>query len=220
MATRLFYDRADAGRYLAAELAGYAGRDDVVVLALPRGGVPVAYEVARALNAPLDVFLVRKLGVPDDQEFAMGAIASAGPPLMNQWVVDALRIPASTLEAIVAGEKQELQRGERIYRGGRPFADVRGKTVILVDDGIATGFTMRAAIAALREQQVARLVVAVPVAPATACHELRVEADEVVCVVEPRSFLTIGQWYSNFDQVSDAEVLSLLERARPAVPAG
>ncbi len=219
MATRLFYDRADAGRYLAAELAGYAGRDDVVVLALPRGGVPVAYEVARALNAPLDVFLVRKLGVPDDQEFAMGAIASAGPPLMNQWVVDALRIPASTLEAIVAGEKQELQRGERIYRGGRPFADVRGKTVILVDDGIATGFTMRAAIAALREQQVARLVVAVPVAPATACHELRVEADEVVCVVEPRSFLTIGQWYSNFDQVSDAEVLSLLERARPAVPA-
>jgi predicted phosphoribosyltransferase len=189
------------------------------VLALPRGGVPVAYEVARALNAPLDVFLVRKLGVPDDQEFAMGAIASAGPPLMNQWVVDALRIPASTLEAIVAGEKQELQRGERIYRGGRPLAEVRGKTVILVDDGIATGFTMRAAIAALREQQVARLVVAVPVAPATACHELRVEADEVVCVVEPRSFLTIGQWYSNFDQVSDAEVLSLLERARPAVPA-
>ncbi len=219
MATRLFNDRADAGRYLAAELGSYAGRDDVVVLALPRGGVPVAYEVARALNAPLEVFLVRKLGAPDDEEFAMGAIASGGPPVMNQWVVDALRIPASTLEAIVAREKQELERRERTYRGGRPFADVRGKTVILVDDGIATGFTMRAAIAALREQQVARLVVAVPLAPSTACHELRVEADEVVCVVEPRGFLTIGQWYRDFGQVSDAEVLTLLERARPAVPA-
>lgn len=219
MATRLFYDRADAGRYLAAELASYAGRDDVVVLALPRGGVPVAYEVARALNAPLDVFLVRKLGAPDDEEFAIGAIASGGRPVMNQWVVEALRIPAATLEAIVAREKQELERRERTYRGGRPFADVRGKTVILVDDGIATGFTMRAAIAALREQGVARLVVGVPVAPATACHELRVEADEVVCVVEPRGFLTIGQWYRNFDQVSDAEVLTVLERAKPAVPA-
>jgi predicted phosphoribosyltransferase len=179
----------------------------------------VAYEVARALNAPLDVFLVRKLGVPGDEEFAMGAIASGGPPLMNQWVVDALRIPASTLEGIVAREKQELQRRERTYRGGRPFTDVRGKTVILVDDGIATGFSMRAAIAALRDLQVARLVVAVPVAPATACHELRLEADEVVCVVEPGGFQSIGQWYRDFEQVSDAEVLSLLERARPAVHA-
>ncbi len=218
MAARLFYDRADAGRYLAAELAGYAGRDDVVVLALPRGGVPVAYEVARALNAPLDVFLVRKLGVPGDEEFAMGAVASGAAPVMNQWVVDALKIPALTLESILARENQELHRQETTYRGGRPFAEVRGKTVILVDDGIATGFTMRAAIAALREQGVARLVVAVPVAPATACHELRVEADEVVCVVEPRGFISIGQWYRDFDQVSDADVLALLERARPAVP--
>ena len=215
----LFYDRADAGRYLAAELSGYAGRDDVVVLALPRGGVPVGYEVARTLNAPLDVFLVRKLGVPGDEEFAMGAIASGGPPLLNQWVVDASRIPASTMEAIIAREKQELLRRESIYRGDRPPADLRGKTVILVDDGIATGFTMRAAIAALRQQQVARIVVGVPVAPATARHQLRLEADEVVCVVEPGGFLTIGQWYRHFTQVNDEEVLTLLERARPAMPA-
>ncbi len=215
----LFYDRSDAGRYLGAELARYAGREDVVVLALPRGGVPVAYEVARALNAPLDVFLVRKLGVPGDEEFAMGAIASCGPPLMNQWVVDALRLPASSIDAIVAREMQELRRRERIYRAGRPPADVRGKTVVLVDDGIATGFTMRAAIAALRQQQVARIVVAVPVAPVTACHELRAEADEVVCVVEPGDFRAIGQWYRDFGQMSDAAVLALLERARPAVPA-
>ncbi|MGH9601844.1 MAG: phosphoribosyltransferase [Terriglobales bacterium] len=218
MATRLFYDRADAGRYLAAELTSYAGRDDVVVLALPRGGVPVAYEVARALNAPLDVFLVRKLGVPGDEEFAMGAIASVGAPQMNQWVVDALQIPASTVEAIAARERQELLRRERIYRGDRPFANVRGKTAILVDDGIATGFTMRAAIVALREQQAARIVVAVPVASATICHELRLEADEVVCVVEPRGFLSIGQWYRDFAQVGDEKALALLERAKPTVP--
>jgi len=218
MATRLFYDRADAGRYLAAELTSYAGRDDVVVLALPRGGVPVAYEVARALNSPLDVFLVRKLGVPGDEEFAMGAIASGGPPQMNQWVVDALQLPASTVEAIVARERQELLHRGKTYRGDRPFADVHGKTVILVDDGIATGFTMRAAIVALREQHVARIVVAVPVASATACHELRLEADEVVCVIEPRGFLTIGQWYRDFTQVGDEKVLALLERAKPAVP--
>jgi len=219
MATKLFYDRADAGRYLAAELGSYAGRDDVVVLALPRGGVPVAYEVARALNAPMDVFLVRKLGVPGDEEFAMGAIASCGPPQMNQWVVDALQLSASTVQAIVDRERQELLRRESVYRGARPFAEVHGKTVIVVDDGIATGFTMRAAIVALREQQAARIVVAVPVAPATACHELRLEADEVVCVVEPGGFLSIGQWYRDFAQVNDEQVLALLERAKPAVPA-
>ncbi len=211
---RRFRDRAEAGRQLAALLSGYAHRPDLLVLALPRGGVPVAYEVARALDAPLDVFLVRKLGVPGHEELAMGAIASGGVRVLNDDVVESLRLPLSIIDQVTAREQEELQRRERAYRGDRPPPDAQGRTVILVDDGLATGSTMRAAAAAVRRQQPARIVVAVPVAAASTCDTLRAEVDEVVCVLAPEPFYAVGIWYEDFSQTTDDEVRDLLARAR------
>jgi predicted phosphoribosyltransferase len=211
-----FRDRADAGRRLAAELGRYAGRDDVLVLALPRGGVPVAFEVAGALGAPLDVFLVRKLGVPGHEELAMGAIASGGVEVLNRDVVDPLRIPRPVIDHVAARELEELQRRERAYRSGRPPLDVRRRTVILVDDGLATGATMRAAAAALKRQQPARLVVAVPLAAPETCAAFRGEVDEIVCAFTPEPFHAVGLWYDDFSQTTDDEVRDLLARAAAA----
>jgi predicted phosphoribosyltransferase len=209
----LFRDRTDAGRQLAAKLAAYADRSDVLVLALPRGGVPVAFEVARELHAPLDVFLVRKLGVPGHEELAMGAIASGGVRVLNEDVVRMLRISDDVIDAVGAEERQELERRERTYRGNRPAPDVRGRTVILVDDGLATGSTMRAAIAALRQQRPARIVVAVPVGAPETCAEFQDEADEAICARTPEPFYAVGLWYGDFSQTTDEEVHDLLERA-------
>ena len=211
-----FRDRADAGRRLAAKLRRYMGRDDVVVLALPRGGVPVGYEVARALGAPLDVFGVRKLGVPGHEELAMGAIASGGVRVLNEEVVRQLGIPAALIEQVAAREGHELERRESAYRDGRPRPDVRDKIVILVDDGLATGATMRAAVAALRRLDPARIVVAVPVGAHDTCAELTDEADEVVCGVTPEPFVAVGIWYEDFGQTTDDEVRDLLARAAAA----
>jgi predicted phosphoribosyltransferase len=208
-----FRDRFEAGRVLAEHLRKYANRPDVLVLALPRGGVPVAYEVARALNAPLDVFLVRKLGVPGHEELAMGALASGGVRVLNDEVVNVLRIPEEVIDEVAAEEQQELERRERAYRGDRPPPDVRGRIVILVDDGLATGSTMRAAVAALRQQGPARIVVAVPVGAAETCAELQYEADEAVCAQAPEPFYAVGLWYEDFAQTSDEEVHDLLQRA-------
>jgi predicted phosphoribosyltransferase len=213
-----FRDRADAGRQLAARLKDYAGRPDVVVLALPRGGVPVGFEVAQALGAPLDVFLVRKLGVPGHEELAMGALASGGTRVLNADVVDTLRIPPEAIEAVAAREQAELERRERAYRDDRPAPDVRDRTVILVDDGLATGSTMRAAAAALRRQGPARLVVGVPTAAAQTCDELRDEVDEVVCVITPEPFYAVGVWYHDFSPTTDAEIRDLLARAAARQP--
>jgi len=213
----IFRDRIDAGRRLAAKLALYAGRPDVIVLALPRGGVPVGYEVARALVAPLDVFLVRKLGVPGREELAMGAIASGGVRVLNEDVVSELGIPQHWVDIVAARELEELRRRETAYRDGRLAPDVGGKTVILVDDGLATGASMRAGVAALRKLGPARIVVAVPVGASQTCDEFRLIADEVVCAETPDPFYAVGSWYSDFDQTTDDEVRELLARAhRPA----
>lgn len=217
----LFQDRQDAGRRLAERLSGYAGQPNVVVLALPRGGVPVAAEVARALGAPLDVFLVRKLGVPGHEELAMGAVASGGVRVLNHDVLDHVAVPAEAIERVTATQQQELRRRERAYRDDRPAPEVRGRTVILVDDGLATGTTMRAAVAALRQQQPARLVVAVPVAAVETCRELRTEVDEIVCLLTPEPFYAVGLWYEDFSQTTDDEVRALLRAAAAAPqPAG
>jgi erythromycin esterase-like protein/adenine/guanine phosphoribosyltransferase-like PRPP-binding protein len=205
-----YRNRREAGRMLATKLAAYAHRPDVLVLALPRGGVPVAYEVARALGAPLDVFVVRKLGVPGYEEMAMGAVATGGVRVLNDRILRALRIPDYVIDAVAEQEQRELARRERLYRGGRPPPDVRGRTVILVDDGLATGATMRAAIQALRQQQPARIVVAVPTASSEACEELKAEAEEVVCAITPEPFHGVGSWYEDFSQTSDEEVRDLL----------
>jgi predicted phosphoribosyltransferase len=209
----MFRDRSHAGRYLATKLRQYAGRPGVIVLGLPRGGVPVAYEVARALGAPLDVFLVRKLGVPGREELAMGAIASGGVRVVNEDVVRQLGIPDAVLDEAAAEEQQELDRRAAAYRDGRPAPDLRGKVVILVDDGLATGSTMRAAVAAVRQLGPAWVVVAVPVGAAETCSELRAEADEVVCAVTPEPFFAVGSWYEDFSQTTDEEVRELLARA-------
>jgi erythromycin esterase-like protein/adenine/guanine phosphoribosyltransferase-like PRPP-binding protein len=206
----LFRDRRDAGRQLAKKLTAYANRPDVIVLALPRGGVPVAYEVARALRAPMDVFLVRKLGVPGYEELAMGAVATGGIRVLNDEVVQRLGIPDFIIETVAAREQQELARRERLYRGGRPPPDVRGRTLILVDDGLATGATMHAAIQALRQQQPARIVVAVPTASPDTCEQMRKEVDEVICGITPDQFQAVGQWYRDFSQTTDEEVRALL----------
>jgi erythromycin esterase-like protein/predicted phosphoribosyltransferase len=207
---RLFRDRREAGRLLAGELAAYANRPGVLVLALPRGGVPVAYEVARALNAPLDIFVVRKLGVPGYEELAMGAIATGGVRVLNDQLVERLGIPDHMIDAVAECEQRELARRERLYRGGRPSLDVRGRTVILVDDGLATGATMHAAIAALRTLQPARIIVAVPTASPETCEEMRAEADEVICAITPEPFHAVGRWYQDFSQTPDEEVRQLL----------
>lgn len=211
---RPFRDRTEAGQALAAMLGEYAGRDDVLVLALPRGGVPVAYEVAQALAAPLDVFLVRKLGAPGHEELAMGAIASGGVVVMNDEVVKAMRVEADDILDAIAAERRELARREEAYRDGRPPADVRGKTVILIDDGLATGSTMRAAVTALRRQDPARIVVAVPIGAASTCAELARIADDCLCVFTPEPFRAVGLWYEDFSQTQDDEVAELLARAR------
>ena len=208
-----FRDRRAAGRLVAAKLARYAERPDVVVLALPRGGVPVAYEVAQALDAPLDVFAVRKLGLPGHEELAMGAVATGGVRVLNEQNVRALSLPPDLIDAVAAREQQELARRERLYRGDRPPLDVRGRTVILVDDGLATGATMHAAIEALRAQQPARIVVAVPTAAPETCEALRAKADEVVCAITPEPFYAVGLWYDDFSQTSDDEVRQLLARS-------
>jgi predicted phosphoribosyltransferase len=215
---RRFQDRYEAGRRLARELGDYAGRDDVLVIALPRGGVPVGYEVARALGAPLDVMQVRKLGVPGREELAMGAIASGGVRIVSETVVEALGIPERVIATVAAAEAQELERRERIYREGRLFPEVRGRTVILVDDGLATGSTMRAAAAALRSLGAARLVAAVPVAPREGCDAMWEVVDDVVCARIPERFLAVGEWYEDFSQTSDEEVSELLRRAQRVAP--
>jgi predicted phosphoribosyltransferase len=212
----LFRDRADAGRHLLSRLGAYQGRLDVLVLGLPRGGIPVAYEVARGLGAPLDVFVVRKLGVPGQEELAMGAIATGGVRIVNRDVVDALHIPPDVVDRAAAEEARELERREQSYRGERPQPGVEGKTVILVDDGLATGSTMRAAVAALRQQGPARIVVAVPVAAPSTCRELRQEVDEIVCFATPEPFMAVGRFYDDFAQTTDEEVRELLATARAA----
>ncbi|HEX6817890.1 MAG TPA: phosphoribosyltransferase, partial [Ktedonobacterales bacterium] len=209
----IYVDRFDAGRVLASRLMAYAGLPDVIVLALPRGGVPVGYEVARALHAPLDVFLVRKLGVPGHEELAMGAIASGGLRVLNPDVVEGLHIPEHLIDRVAQSERSELNRREHEYRDDRPPPDVRGKIVILVDDGLATGATMRAALLALRQEHPQKLIAAVPVAPRSTCQELRAVADEVVCVRTPEPFYGVGMWYQDFAPTSDDEVRHLLQLA-------
>ena len=212
MTVQRFHDRHEAGRMLATKLMTYADRPDVVVLALPRGGVPVAYEVARALDAPLDVFLVRKLGVPGYEELAMGAVATGGVRVLNEQVVAGLRIPEYVIDAVAAWEEQELARRERLYRGDRPPPDVQGKIVILVDDGLATGATMQAAVQALRLQQPARVVVAVPTGAPETCEALKREVDDVICAITPEPFQAVGLWYKDLSQTTDDEVRELLAR--------
>lgn len=214
MATRTgFRDRKDAGQRLAEDLKEYASQDDVLVLGLPRGGVPVAFEVARELDAPLDVFLVRKLGVPTQPELAMGAIASGGVRILNEDVVAQLGITEDAIARVAADEQEELERRERAYRGDRPEPQLDGRTVLLVDDGLATGSTMRAAVAAVRAGNPAELVVAVPVAAPETCDAFRDSVDAVVCSITPEPFRSVGTWYEEFSQTTDEEVRSLLERA-------
>jgi putative phosphoribosyl transferase len=213
--TRRFKDRSEAGRCLAERLAAYAGRDDVVVLALPRGGVPVAFEVAAALRAPLDVFLVRKLGVPWHEELAFGALSSGGVIVLNDRVVELSGLDSFAIDEVVRQAQCELERRERLYREERVVARLAGQVAIAVDDGLATGASMRAAVSALRRHAPARVVVAVPVAPIESCEILREEADEIVCVVTPEMFHSVGAWYDDFNQTSDAQVQDLL-RAAPA----
>ena len=210
MSSQPFRDRVEAGELLAQRLAHYRDRDDVVVLALPRGGVPVAHEVARALGVPLDVYVVRKLGVPGHEELAMGAIASGGVRLVNEDVVNALGIPATVIDAVARDEQIELERREQLYRGHRPPIGLTNKAVILVDDGLATGSTMRAAVMAARRQHPARVIVAVPVSAPSTCADLAREADEVVCVRTPDPFVAVGMWYRDFTPTSDEEVRRLL----------
>lgn len=209
----MFRDRRDGGVQLVENLAHYARRRDVVILALPRGGVPVGFEVARALGAPLDVFVVRKLGVPWHEELAMGAIASGGVRVLNDDVVTNLRIPAEAIDEAAERELHELERREAAYRDGRARPDVRGKVLILVDDGFATGSSMRAAVEAVRHLEPSRVVVAVPVGAPDVCRELEGEADEVVCLERPEPFISVGTWYDNFSQTTDDEVRDLLARA-------
>jgi predicted phosphoribosyltransferase len=211
-----FRDRADAGRKLAEKLQAYAGRPDVVVLALPRGGVPVGAEVARALAAPLDVFLVRKLGLPGHEELAMGAIATGGSRVLNEDLVRELRLEDALIESVAAREQAELERRERLYRGDRPPPELKGKTVILVDDGLATGASMRAAVKAVRQQEPARVVVAVPAAAPQTCADLEKQVDEIICWQTPEPFYAVGLWYEDFSETTDDQVRSLLEESREA----
>ena len=209
----LFRDRRDAGRKLAQKLLDYMGRNDVIVLALPRGGVPVAYEVALALNAPLDIFLVRKLGLPGHEEVAIGAIASGGVRVLNKDIVRYFNIPTPLIDAVAQRELQELERRARAYRGNRPPPDVRGRTVILIDDGLATGASMRAAIVGLRAHSPAQIVIAVPTAAPETCEAFEPEVDKIVCATTPDPFHGVSRWYENFSQTTDEEVKMLLEEA-------
>ena len=215
---KIYRDRYEAGRELATKLTAYAHRQDVLVLALPRGGVPVGYEVAKALQAPLDVFVVRKLGVPGHEELAMGAIATGGIGVIDEEVVHMLHIPKEVIDAVAAKEQRELERREHLYRDGRPPPDVRDYTVILIDDGLATGATMRAAIKALQQQHPARIVVAVPVAAPQTCEELSTQVDEIICAKTPEPFYGVGYWYEDFSQTTDEEVHALLAQAEQEKP--
>lgn len=208
-----FRDRRDAGKKLAQKLSAYASRSDVVVLALPRGGVPVAYEVAHALNAPLDIFIVRKLGVPGRDELAFGAIASGGIRVLNGDVIRLLSIPEEVINFVAKRELEEMKRRENLYRGERRSPEILNHTVILIDDGLATGASMRAAVAGLRTLQPDRIVVAVPIAAPEACDALRTEVDEIVCAVTPEPFYGVGRWYEDFSQITDEEVRMLLQEA-------
>ena len=210
---RTFRDRLDAGVQLASELTAYAYDPALLVLGLPRGGVPVAYEVARALHAPLDVFVVRKLGVPGHRELAMGAIASGGVRVLNRDVIESLQISAPVIDAVAGYEQKELERQRHAYRDDIPFPDLAGRTVIIVDDGLATGSTMRAAVRALRQVGPARIIVAVPVGAPETCQSLRDEADQVVCLNVPQDFHAVSLWYDEFSQITDQEVRRLLEIA-------
>jgi putative phosphoribosyl transferase len=207
-----FTDRAEAGELLAARFTELADRNNAIVLALPRGGVPVGYQVARSLRVPLDVFVVRKLGVPGHEELAMGAIASGGVRLLNDEIVDALGIPGPLIDQVARREQAELERREQLYRGNRPLVSLTNKTVILVDDGLATGSTMRAAVAAIRRQQPKGIIVAVPVGAPSTCDEMREVAEDVVCLRTPDPFVAVGLWYRDFGETSDAEVRELLGR--------
>ena len=209
----LFQNRRQAGQQLATRLKEYANRSDVLVLALPRGGVPVGFELAKALRAPLDVFIVRKLGVPGQEELAMGAIAAGGVRILNDEVVRHLGIPEAVIAAVASAEQKELERRDQMYRDSRPLPALRGRTVILVDDGLATGSTMRAAIAAVRQQHPARIVVAVPVGAASTCEEFKLEVDRIVCGLTPEPFYGVGEWYEDFSQTTDGEVRKLLQVA-------
>ena len=209
----IFRDRTEAGRVLASKLTKYLNQVNTVILALPRGGVPVAYEIGKELGLPVDIFVVRKLGVPGHEELAMGAIASGGVRHINRDVVDQLRIDSETIDVASRREQKEIERRERLYRSQRPSVDVRNKTVILVDDGLATGSTMRAAIAALRQHRPARIVVAVPTAAPQTCSEIADEVDEIICAATPETFYAVGQWYQEFSQTTDDEVRELLARA-------
>lgn len=213
-----FRNRRDAGRALAISLIAYADRPDVIVLALPRGGAPVGYEVAWTLRVPLDVFLVRKLGVPGNEELAMGAIASGGIRVLNRDVVVGAAISPATIDRVVASEERELERREREYRDDRPAPTIKDQVVILVDDGLATGATMRAGLIALRLKQPMRLVAGVPIAPAATCQELRALADEVICLDTPEPFYGVGLWYDDFSPTSDAEVREFLHQAGERFP--
>ena len=206
-----FRDRRDAGQKLAQELLHYANRSDVIVLALPRGGVPVAYEVALALNVPLDIFIVRKLGLPGHEELAIGAIASGGVRVLNHDIVRMLHIPDEMIEQVAQRELKELQRREQQYRGDRPAPEVRDRIVILIDDGLATGASMRAAVAGLRAQNPKRIVVAVPVAAPETCEAFEVEVDEIVCASTPEPFFGVGRWYEDFSQTTDEGVRLFLQ---------
>jgi len=210
-----FRNRVDAGRSLATKLTAYANRHDVIVLALPRGGVPVGFEVAQELRAPLDVFLVRKLGVPGHPELAMGAIANGGVRVLSDDIIGHLAIPPDAVEEVTSRERIELERRDKMYRGNRPPAVLNDRTVILVDDGLATGATMEAAIRAVRQSEPRRVVVAAPVGAAETCERLATMADEVVCVATPEPFQAVGLWYEHFDQTSDDEVIDLLRRGAP-----
>jgi putative phosphoribosyl transferase len=210
---RTFSNRTEAGRLLAEKLVKYAGRTDVIVLGLPRGGVPVAYEVAKRLGVPFDVFIVRKLGVPGFEELAVGAIASGGVRVLNEDVMRALPNADETIESVTAKETAELERREQSYRDGRPAPELRDRVAILVDDGLATGATMRAAVKALRQRGATKIVVAVPVGPPDTCRELEEQADETICLCTPEFFQAVGQYYEDFSQTSDEDVRELLTRA-------
>ena len=213
MSTFTYSNRSEAGHALARELSHYANRRDVVVLALPRGGVPIGFEIAHALHAPLDIFLVRKLGVPQYEELAMGAIASGGTRVLNETVVRQLRLTAETIEEVSRREHQELERREKAFRDGRQQVSVSNRICILVDDGLATGSTMRAAVMALKRQNPQRVIVAVPVAASDTCAEFETLADEVICLYTPEPFMAVGRWYDDFAQLTDEEVRDYLERA-------
>jgi putative phosphoribosyl transferase len=216
----LYKNRAEAGRKLAQALSDYAGRADVVVLGLPRGGVPVAYEVAKALEAPLDIFIVRKLGVPGQEELAMGAIASGGVRVLNDEVVGGLSISEEEIQSVAEKERAELERRERLYRGERARRDLKNRIAILVDDGLATGASMRAAVNGLRQHNPDKIVVAVPTAPPETCREFEDLADQVICLQTPSPFMGVGAWYADFPQTTDDQVRELLEKAAELVPEG